>query len=138
MKKTSIIGLIIIAISIGVIISIYADTSTYGNFSEAQEKQSELVVVSHLNKRKKFTYDPHKDANYFAFYAIDNKGKECQVIFNGTKPQDFEKSEQLVITGKMSGENFYASRILMKCPSKYNKDQVEIKANGSSAVKSGI
>jgi cytochrome c-type biogenesis protein CcmE len=73
------------------------------------------------------TYDPVKDANYFAFYLTDNKGKECKVIFSGTKPQDFERSEQIVITGKMSGEEFHASKILMKCPSKYTNDKVETK-----------
>ncbi len=135
MKKSSIAFLVIIAISIGVIISIYSDSSTYGTFSDAQEEQSELVVVGQLNKQKKFTYDPHKDANYFAFYAVDNKGKECRVVFNGTKPQDFEKSEQLVITGQMKGEEFHASKILMKCPSKYNKDQVEVKSSPVTAAK---
>ena len=39
--------------------------------------------------------------------------------YNGTKPNDFERSEQIVIIGKMKGEEFAASGILMKCPSKY-------------------
>jgi cytochrome c-type biogenesis protein CcmE len=42
------------------------------------------------------------------------------VIFNGNKPQDFERSEQVVIKGKMQGTAFQADEILMKCPSKYN------------------
>ncbi|MXV51547.1 cytochrome c maturation protein CcmE [Pedobacter sp. HMF7647] len=129
MKKSSIIGIIIIAIAIGVIISTYADSSTYGNFSQAKETQSELHVVGHLDKGKEMIYNPKQDANYFAFYMTDDKGTECKVIFNGTKPQDFEKSEQIVLTGQMKGDEFHASKILMKCPSKYNKDQVEVKAS---------
>jgi len=50
------------------------------------------------------------------------------VVFPGTKPQDFERSEQIVLTGKMKGNEFHASHILMKCPSKYKNDQVEISA----------
>lgn len=128
MKKSSIIGIIIIALAIGAIISTYADSSTYGTFSDAQETESELHVVGQLEKDKQMVYNPEENANYFAFYMKDNDGKECKVVFNGTKPQDFERSEQIVLTGKMVGNEFQASKILMKCPSKYNQDQVEVTA----------
>ena len=126
MKKSSIAGLIIIAIAIGVIISTYADSSTYGSFSDARETESELHVVGQLNKEKELFYKPTQDANYFSFYLKDNDGKECKVVFSGSKPQDFERSEQIVLTGKMIGNEFHASKILMKCPSKYTKDEVEV------------
>lgn len=135
MKKSSIVGIIIIAIAIGVIISTYADSSTYANFSEAVKTQSELHVVGNLNKQKEMVYNPQKDANYFAFYMKDKSGMECKVIFNGTKPQDFEKSEQIVLTGKMQGDEFHASKILMKCPSKYNKDQIEVSEHPAQQAK---
>jgi cytochrome c-type biogenesis protein CcmE len=126
MKKSSIIGMIIIAIAIGVIVSTYADSSTYGSFSEAQETQKELHVVGKLVKNKEMVYNPEVDANYFSFYMIDNKGKECKVEFTGTKPQDFERSEQIVLTGQMNNGRFQANKILMKCPSKYKQDQLEV------------
>ena len=135
MKKSAIIGIIIIAVAIGVIISTYADSSTYASFAEAKETQTELHVVGQLEKNKAMIYNPQENANYFAFYMRDNKGTECKVVFNGTKPQDFEKSEQIVLTGKMQGDEFHASKILMKCPSKYNKDQVEVKANAAAQAK---
>ena len=127
MKRNAIIGMIIIAVAIGVIISTYADSSTYGSFAEAEKTTSELHVVGKLDLTKAMVYDPQQDANYFSFYAKDNQGKECKIVFTGTKPQDFEKSEQIVLVGKMVGSEFQASKILMKCPSKYNKDQVEVK-----------
>lgn len=126
MKKSSIIGMIIIAIAIGVIISTYADSSTYGSFSDAQETQKELHVVGKLVKNKEMVYNPEVDANYFSFYMIDNQGKECKVEFTGTKPQDFERSEQIVLTGQMDNGKFQANKILMKCPSKYKQDQLEV------------
>ena len=126
MKKSSIAGMIIIAIAISVIISTYADSSTYGSFSDARKTESELHVVGQLNKRKALFYNPIQDANYFSFYLKDNDGKECKVVFSGSKPQDFERSEQIVLTGKMIGDEFHASKILMKCPSKYTKDEVEV------------
>jgi cytochrome c-type biogenesis protein CcmE len=126
MKKSSIIGMIIIAMAIGVIVSTYADSSTYGSFTDAQETQRELHVVGKLIKNKEMVYNPEVDANYFSFYMIDSKGKECKVEFTGTKPQDFERSEQIVLTGQMNDGNFQANKILMKCPSKYTQDKVEI------------
>ena len=126
MKKSSIFGIVIIAVFIAMIISIYGDSSTYASFSEAQATESELHVVGQLNKDKELVYNPTENANYFSFYMLDEKGNECKVIFNGSKPQDFERSEQIVLTGKMVGQNFHASKILMKCPSKYNDQEIEV------------
>lgn len=125
MKKSSIFGLIVIAIAIAVIISVYSNASTYGTFGDATKTTSELHIVGHLNKTKELFYDATKDANYFSFYMKDNKGEERKVIFTGTKPEDFERSEQLVLTGTMVGSEFHASKILMKCPSKYTQDKLE-------------
>lgn len=126
MKKSSIFGLVVIAIAIAIIISVYSNSSTYGSFKDAQNTASELHVVGHLNKEKQLFYDATKDANYFSFYMKDNKGEECKVVFTGSKPQDFERSEQIVLTGQMRGKEFHASKILMKCPSKYTQDKVEM------------
>ncbi|WP_149913208.1 cytochrome c maturation protein CcmE domain-containing protein [Sphingobacterium cavernae] len=127
MKKSSIILIVIIAVAIAMILVIYTDSSTYSTFSEAKEKKTELYVVGVLNKEKDLFYDPVQDANHFSFYMYDNDSTECKVVFNGSKPQDIERSEQIVLTGKMEGDTFHASKILMKCPSKYNKDEMEIK-----------
>lgn len=134
MKKSSIIGLVVIAIAIAVIITVYANSSTYGSFSEARQTSSELHVVGHLDKKKELFYNATKNANYFSFYMTDNKGAECKVVYPGTKPQDFERSEQIVLTGQMIGKEFHASSILMKCPSKYKQDKVEITANAKQAT----
>jgi cytochrome c-type biogenesis protein CcmE len=126
MKKSSIFGLVVIAIAIAVIISTYSSSSTYGTFSEAKKSASQLRVVGHLDKQKELYYDAVKDANYFSFYVKDKKGDECKVVYAGTKPQDFERSEQIVLTGEMRGNEFHASEILMKCPSKYTKDKIDV------------
>lgn len=134
MKKSSIILIVIIAIAIAMILVIYTDSSTYSTFAEAKEKNTELYVVGVLNKEKDLIYDPVKDANHFSFYMYDNDSTECKIVFNGSKPQDIERSEQIVLTGKMEGDTFHASKILMKCPSKYNKDEMEIKEAVSTSA----
>ncbi|MDB5138422.1 MAG: cytochrome biosis protein [Mucilaginibacter sp.] len=135
MKKSSIFGLVVIAIAIAVIISVYSKSSSYGSFYDAKKTTSELHIVGHLDKQKELYYNAVKDANYFSFYVKDNKGEECKVVFNGTKPQDFERSEQIVLVGQMIGTEFHASEILTKCPSKYKQDKINVtEAKAKSAA----
>lgn len=121
MKKTHIIAIVLIAISLGAIVTTINDSSTYADFSEAFENAGEEfhVVGVHSNKSKTH-YNPQEDANKFIFYMTDNNGIERKVILYKSKPQDFERSEQIVIIGKAVGEEFHANDILMKCPSKYD------------------
>jgi cytochrome c-type biogenesis protein CcmE len=55
-----------------------------------------------------------------------------KVIYNGAKPQDFEMSEQIVVTGRAENGVFKADKILMKCPSKYNNTSDPSKTSGVS------
>jgi len=126
MKKVHILGIILIAVAIGAIFTTLNNTSTYADFTEAaKDPGSEFHVVGKLNKEKEAVYEPKIDANLFTFYMIDNKGVECKVILHKNKPQDFERSEQIVLIGQMQGQAFEASDILMKCPSKYNDGKPE-------------
>lgn len=121
MKKIHILGIVIIAIAIGAILTTLNSTSTYASFTEASKSpDSEFHVVGKLNKEKESVYDPKVNANMFTFYMVDNTGIEKKVILHKNKPQDFERSEQIVLIGKAEGDEFHASDILMKCPSKYN------------------
>lgn len=126
MKKTSIIIIVLIAVAIGAIVSSYGDASTYESFSVAAENPDrEYHIVGSLDKTKEKFYDPKTDANYFSFYLIDEKGEERKVVYRAPEPQDFERSEKIVIIGKMNGEQFEANKILLKCPSKYTDNQVK-------------
>jgi cytochrome c-type biogenesis protein CcmE len=126
MKKTHIALLIVIAVMIGFIVSVASDYSQYKTFTSASANPDrDYQVVGFLEKTKDISYDPKVDANFFTFYMKDTDGKVSKVVFNGTKPQDFERSEQIVLTGKMKGDTFFASNLLMKCPSKYKNNETE-------------
>ena len=86
----------------------------------------EFTVIGELNKAKEIIYEPEVDANLFSFYVVDKEGAEQKIIFHGTKPQDFERSEQITIQGKMIDDAFICTKILMKCPSKYNDGKEEV------------
>ncbi len=131
MKKMHIVLLILVVASIAAIVSVFGSFSTYETFTSAgREPGKKYYVIGNLQKDKDMVYDPVKDPNHFIFYAKDKAGNVNKVIFNGEKPRDIEKSEQIVMMGYEDGGTFHCSRIQMKCPSKYKKDMV---AQGSSS-----
>ncbi len=124
MKKSHLILILIILIALGTIISTVSSSSTYEVFNVAfANPNREYHIVGELNKNKEQYYAPESNANEFQFYLKDSTGNEKLVIYNGTKPQDFDKAEKIVIVGKAKDNVFEASQILMKCPSKYNNAQ---------------
>jgi cytochrome c-type biogenesis protein CcmE len=127
MKKIHIVGIIVIAVAIGVIITSLKNTTSYADFNEAiANPDKEYHIVGKLDKEAPLIYDPKINPDEFIFTLIDNKGVEKKVVLHKNKPQDFERSEQIVIIGKMQGEEFHANDILMKCPSKYNDGKPQI------------
>lgn len=127
MKKTHIVILVLVAAAVCIIVSMFGDFSTYETFSSAaKEPGKQYHVIGFLEKDKSMQYDPIKDPNHFSFFVKDKAGNVSKVIFNGARPTDIEKSEQIVMTGYMDNGAFRCSKIQMKCPSKYKKDQVAL------------
>lgn len=127
MKRTHIVILVLVAAAVGIIVSMFGDFSTYETFaSAAKEPGKQYHVIGFLEKDKAMEYDPVKDPNRFSFYVKDKAGNVSQVIFNGAKPTDIERSEQLVMTGYVEDGTFRCNKIQMKCPSKYKKDEVVV------------
>lgn len=132
MKKSHIFIIIIIAAAIGVIISTAGDASSYVTFDEAQKMASEgssknIHVVGELKKDGQghvLGIMPGADRVSFSFIMIDDNKKEQVVIFNEPMPQDFTRSEKVVVIGSYSGDTFHASKILLKCPSKYQEKKL--------------
>jgi len=121
MKTIHIIIILVVVIAVGVVISTLTDSSTYSNFTVASKNPGkEYHVIGTLSQGKPVTYDALNNPNEFSFYMLDEEGLEKQVIYHNAKPQDFEKSEKVVIVGSMNGEVFEAKSLLLKCPSKYN------------------
>ncbi|MCX6200601.1 MAG: cytochrome c maturation protein CcmE [Bacteroidetes bacterium] len=136
MKRVQVIILVLVAVTAGVILARTGDYTTYANFIQAKEKGNSVNVVGYLVKDKPMNYDPQKDPNFFSFTMTDKEGHECEVIYKGAKPQDFERSEQVVVKGKMDGDVFACSEISMKCPSKYVNDEITLKETNVT-VKAG-
>ena len=122
LKKTHILLIVLIVVAVGIIISTMSDVSSYSDFEEAARYSGkEFQVIGKLDTKKPIELSMEKEARSFSFYITDRKNVEKKVVFKGEKPQDFEKSEQVVIMGSMKEDVFSATNILLKCPSKYNK-----------------
>ncbi len=127
MKKTHIIILVTIALSIGMLVYFSVDLSTYDTINSARQKQGKTVnLIARLDKASPMEYDPAKNPNFLAFYATDSLGNRTKVVYHNTKPMDMEKSERIVLKGKMQGDVFECSDILLKCPSKYKDDKKQL------------
>ncbi len=123
MKKTHIIAIIGMAVAVAFIISSVSKSSSYAEFDTAFKNEGkEYHVVGTLDKTADIVYNPTENPNLTQFTMIDGEGNKRRVFLNKSKPQDFERSESVVVIGKASGEDFHASEMLMKCPSKYKEE----------------
>ncbi len=133
MKRTHIIALILIALSIGAVMATLADASTYVGFEQADSSPGSIVtVIGTLDRSQPMNYDA--EAGQFTFFALDKEGARRKVVFMQPKPTDFERSEEITMKGKSLGSDFVATEILMKCPSKY-EDQAKV---GSETAQAGF
>jgi cytochrome c-type biogenesis protein CcmE len=124
MKTIHIIIILVLVVAVAVIVATLSDASTYSDFTEAAQKPGkEIHIIGKLVKSKPIEYDAQKNVNQFSFYMTDQKGVEKKVTYNNVKPQDFEKSDQVVVIGSMKNDEFYATGLLLKCPSKYNSEK---------------
>lgn len=134
MKKTHIILLVLIAVSIAVMISFMGDITTYDTVTSAREKPGKFVHLIAKMEANSLKYDPVKDPNFLSFTAVDSLGNKIKVVYNNTKPTDIEKSERLVLKGKVQGDQFECKDILLKCPSKYKDDMNAAKKDLGTAA----
>ncbi len=130
MKKTSIILLVLIAVSIGILISFSGNLTTYDTIYSATKKKNKFVhLIAKIDNSENVHYDAINNPNLFIFYATDSLGGKTKVIYNNVKPKDIEKSTRLVLKGKMRTDYFECNEILMKCPSKYKEDVSSLAQN---------
>lgn len=134
MKKSHILGLLVIAAAIAIIISTAGDASTYVGFEEALAmstagNKKEIHVVGELKKDTDghiIGLEEGTDRVSFSFIMIDENGKEQKVFYDEPMPSDFTRSEKVVVIGSYENESFKASKILLKCPSKYQEQKINV------------
>jgi cytochrome c-type biogenesis protein CcmE len=121
--------LALMAAGVVLLISASKDMSTYSTFDQVRRSGEPAKVVGILVKDKPMYYNAEENPNHFRFYMADQSGETHEVTLGAAKPQDFELSEQLVVTGEFQDDAFIASSILMKCPSKYKNEEILVRSN---------
>lgn len=136
MKKSHIAAITVIAAAIGIIIVTAGDASTYATFDEAYQlasngNKNSIHVVGELKKDGRgeiVGLEPGADKVSFSFVLVDENGKEQKVFYNEPMPPDFTRSEKVVVIGRYREDAFVASKILLKCPSKYQDQKLNARA----------
>lgn len=135
MKKTHIIALVLIAAAIASLISFMGNVTTYETVESAKAKPGVYVnLIAKIDHAVPVVYDPVKNPNYLSFTAVDTLGNSIPVVYHNSKPTDMEKSERLVLKGKVEGDHFDCSDILLKCPSKYKDEAAATEQNVSASA----
>jgi cytochrome c-type biogenesis protein CcmE len=135
MKKTHIIAILVIASAIAIILTTAGDASTYVSFDQAFQMASSgntnnIHVVGELKKDGAGNIvgiESGADRLSFSFILIDEARREQTVYYNEPMPPDFTRSEKIVVIGGFQGDRFVASKILLKCPSKYQENKLNAK-----------
>ena len=133
MKKSHILAIGVIAIAIAIMVSTAGDTSSYVSFKEAKNiaennSNTKVHVVGKLQKDANGQVQgifPSPDKLSFSFILIDEDETAQEVFYNEPMPADFQRSEQVVIIGSYRDDLFVADKILLKCPSKYQEEEIK-------------
>lgn len=130
MNKIHIIAFLAIATGVAIIVSSAGDASAYVTFKEAKKlsvsgNDQKIHIVGDLTRDDagnvvSILSSPEKTSFYFTL--TDKDGFEQRVYHNAPEPQDFRRSEKVVIIGSYHEEIFVADKILLKCPSKYEEN----------------
>ena len=133
MKKSHIILLVLIAVSISVLISFMGNLSSYETIASAKQKDGKNVtIIAKMDNSQPVEYDPRSNPNYFSFHIVDTLGDHAKVVYLFEKPFDMEKAERVVLKGTMKGDVFQINTkngIQIKCPSKYKDDPKAAQSN---------
>lgn len=121
MKKSNvIIIMLLVACALVALFSFKGLLTPYVPFDEAKKGESYVQVLGNLVK----TVPVKNTADGFTFVIEDEGGQRLTVIHRGSKPLNFEHATSVVAIGTFNRETqtFEADKLLVKCPSKYTKE----------------
>ncbi len=92
----------------------------YVPFNKAMESGDYVQIIGSRDRQAK----PVHGEGYFSFTLKNKTGAVMKVRHKGSKPLNFEHAEQVVAMGTYDRDNnlFEADKILVKCPSKYTRE----------------
>jgi cytochrome c-type biogenesis protein CcmE len=126
-----IIALIIVACILGMLIrtAVTRASTYYVTVKELYQQGSTAVgneaTISGNIVGASVQWDPQKPMLQFKMQD-DPQGQALNVQFTGTKPDDFSNDWPVIVTGKLvQPGHFVATKLLIKCPSKYESNTTQ-------------
>ena len=94
----------------------------YLSFEEARKAKGTVQIMGALDKES----DRYDTANQeLSFDLLNEKGGRIRVSYRGTKPGNFKDAVSVVAIGRFTSGHIEAEKLLVKCPSKYQGEEVE-------------
>jgi cytochrome c-type biogenesis protein CcmE len=133
MKRAYWVGAAILLGFLALGLSTFTKSMTpYVSFDEARKAGRTVQVMGALEKGTS-SYDSATKTLHFKI--VEDKTKEVlPVAYSDVKPANFEDATSIVAIGRYQGQTFTAEKLLVKCPSKYQGEEVE-KQYGAGATK---
>jgi cytochrome c-type biogenesis protein CcmE len=123
MKIKLIIGIIVIALfGIWGISAFLETTVKYVSFEEARHSEKTVQVTGAVDFDT-VEYDAEIQKLTFTIIETDvEKGRKpdrLDIIYSGVIPGNFDQATSVMVRGKRSANGFFAEKLFVKCPSKY-------------------
>jgi cytochrome c-type biogenesis protein CcmE len=127
MSRTNIFVILLVAILMGSLFSVFSQNSESVVFERAfSEPGVEFKISGTLNTDHPVLYDPEVSVTETRFHMRDKDGVTHPVILREAKPTGLEQSESIDLYGQVVNGEFIAGEMLMKCPSKYNEQSHDL------------
>lgn len=122
MSRTNIVVILLVAVLMGTLFSVFTTNSESVVFARAfAEPGIEFKVSGTLDTDHPVVYDPLQEVAETRFHMRDKHGDVREVLLTKAKPTGLEQSESIDLYGTVVDGQFIAGEMLMKCPSKYNE-----------------
>jgi cytochrome c-type biogenesis protein CcmE len=103
-------------------VSLKTSLTPYVGFAEAKSSPQTVQVMGELEKSAT-RYDTTAGLLYFTLK--DSHGETLEVSYKGVRPGNFDQATQIVAIGNYREKVFQADQLLVKCPSKYQGEEVQ-------------
>lgn len=121
MNIKMIIGVVVIVVALIFGATTFIETNIeYMDFTKAEKINKKVQVKGKWVMEKESQFN--SQTSQFSFYMVDESNRECKVVLDGGKPNNFEIATEIVAKGRFKNGYFHANEVLTKCPSKYEGD----------------
>ncbi|RYG32922.1 hypothetical protein EON81_19470 [bacterium] len=106
---------------IAVISAFAANASPYVTFEQARQTGGDRLHVVGEVVKGSINVDYLKHT--MSFRLKDSDGTVMTVNHTGDMPNNLSQAPKVVAVGELKGEQFVSSDLILKCPSKYEKEE---------------